>query len=104
MAKAKRTVRDLKQAAIMGNRGAMIALLRLHGYDEAAREVKVGRPLSNRARKIVDMLTAGTSLPGEPLGQWEHVEADGTIINLLDPPIPPNKLRGRSRRVDFFDD
>ena len=104
MAKAKRTVRELTQAAKMGNRSAMTALLRLHGYDQAAREIKTGRPLSNRTTKILHMLTTGVSLPGEPLLDSERVSERGEIYNIFDSPIPLSQLRGRARRVDYFDD
>jgi hypothetical protein len=92
----------MRQAAMAGDHSAARALLRLYGYDKIADELKRAKPFSNRVRRAVDMLTAGTGAPGT-VGEWEHVEADGTVTSILHRPPPP---RGKARvaRDILFDD
>ena len=96
MAKADpRTLRDLRLAAVEGNRTAIRALLRRDNKEELAKEVRDDKPLSPRVKRMVRALTAG---PGtrDKLGEWEHLEADGTITNDLqndDAPTRPWKSK-----------
>jgi hypothetical protein len=90
----------MRQAAMAGDRSAARALLRLYGFDEIAREMKPGKPYSNRVRNAVNCLTAGTGV-GDAPGPWEVVEADGTITNEIQ--FPPDVPRGRVR-PEVFDD
>jgi hypothetical protein len=94
MAKPKHNLRELRQAAMAGDRSAMRALLRLYGLGEIAREIKVGKPHSNRVRNAVASLVAGTGAPGT-VGEWEFLEADGTITNDLHDD-PPRRVHARA--------
>jgi hypothetical protein len=82
-----KNLRSMRQAAMAGNHSAARALLKLYGYDEIAAEIKRDRPFSNRVRRAVNVLTAGTGEAGT-IGKWEHVEADGSITNDLQSPPP----------------
>jgi hypothetical protein len=102
MPKPKRDLRSMRQAAMAGDHSAAGALLRLYGFDEIAAEIKRKRNLrfSPRVRRAVDALTAGTGAPGT-IGEWEFVEADGTITN--DVQFPPSPRRARTRTAVFDD-
>ena len=69
MAKPKRDLRSMRQAAMAGDHSAAGALLRLYGFDEIAAEIKRNLPFSPRVRRAVDALTAGTGAPGT-IGEW----------------------------------
>jgi hypothetical protein len=72
-------------AARAGDHDAAKQVLKLYGYNQLAREVKKGKPFSNRVRNAVNCLTAGCGSP-----DWEVVREDGSIENLLmgEPPPP----------------
>jgi hypothetical protein len=97
MAKSKSNMHDLRVAAMNGDHSAARTLLRLNGHKSLAVEIKRGRPLSPRVRRMLDALTAGTNT------EWEFVLPDGTISNDLHRPPPP---RGKARvaRDILFDD
>jgi hypothetical protein len=73
MRKSKHDLRNLRQAAMAGNHSAAKALLKLHGRDQLAAEIKRGFPFSPRVRRMVDALTAGTG-EGDQLGSWEFIK------------------------------
>jgi hypothetical protein len=88
MRNSGRDLRKLRQAAMAGDHSAARALLKLYRYDEIAREIKPGHPFSNRVRRMVGVLTAGTGAGDEP-GPWEaRNERTGEIESdiLEDPP------------------
>lgn len=91
---AAKTVRDLRLAAMDGDYSAARALLKLYGRDEIAREIKRGKPWSPHVRRWVAVYTAGTN------SEWEVVEPDGTITNLLYPDPPSRRDR---QNADFED-
>jgi len=86
-------------AAANGDHAAAKEVLKLYGYTELAREVKKGKPFSNRVKRAVDCLTAGYGSK-----TWEIVHEDGSIENLLmhEPPAPGAPLAERHRHR--FDD
>ena len=94
--KPKRDLRAMRRAAMAGDQSAAKALLRLYRFDELAREIKSGKPYSTRVRNAVNALTAGTD------GEWEVVESDGSITNLLQCDPPPRI--SSARRLAVFDD
>jgi hypothetical protein len=95
MAKAPRTLRDLRLAAMDGDAAAARALLRRSGKDELAAEIHRGKPFPPRVRRMVAALTAGTGTRDQ-LNKWEYREADGTIVNLLqNDDAPPFKTHAR---------
>jgi hypothetical protein len=70
-------------------------LLKLYGYDEIAREIKPGHPFSNRVRRMVGALTAGTG-QGDEVGPWEALnpqtgEIESDILH-----DPPRRARHRA--------
>jgi hypothetical protein len=93
--KPKRDLRAMRRAAMAGDQSAAKALLRLYHFDELAREIKPGKPYSIRVRNAVNALTTGTD------SEWEVVEADGSITNLLQIDPPP---RRRNVAITVFDD
>jgi hypothetical protein len=94
-ASSKRDLRAMRRAAMAGDQSAAKALLKLYHFEEIAREIKPGKPYSTRVRNAVNALTSGTD------SEWEVVESDGSITNLLQHDPPP-----RRRKVDviLFDD
>jgi hypothetical protein len=93
-ASSKRDLRAMRRAAMAGDQSAAKALLRLYHFDELAREIKPGRPHSRRVTNAVNALCAGTD------SEWEVVESDGSITNLLPHPPP----RRRNVNIALFDD
>jgi hypothetical protein len=102
MVKSKPNMRDLRQAAMAGNHNAARALLKLYRYDTIANEIKPGKPFSNRVRRAVDMLTAGTGAGDQP-DDWEFVNARGEIESLLHQPPPSPRAKVPARDI-LFDD
>ena len=78
-------LRECCIAASKGDHDAAKQVLKLYGYTQIAREIKKGKPFSNRVRRAVDCLTAGCGSE-----TWEVVLEDGSIENLL--------MRSRRRR------
>lgn len=84
-----RTIRDLRIAAMAGDRAAMRALLRRHGFLGLASEIRRGKPVPNRVAKMIAACTAGTGTHDQP-GSWEFINDRGEIESLLlDPPPLP---------------
>jgi hypothetical protein len=83
-------------AARNGDLDAAKQVLRLYGYTELVREVRKGRPFSNRVRRAVNCLTAGYGSE-----KWEIIR-DGAFVNMLmhGPPAPGSPDTRRHR----FDD
>ena len=79
----------LKQARA-GDDNAARALLRLYRLNKIGREIKPGKPWSNRVKKCVDFLTAGVGCEG-----WEYPDKDGKPVCLLlhRPPLPHEVAR-----------
>jgi hypothetical protein len=73
--KGARTYRDLCVAARDGDRAAIRALLRRHGWPQLADEVRRGKPVSPRVKRQIDAVTCAYGTP------WE--------ADLPDPPSPP---------------
>lgn len=94
MSTSNQDLRKLRLAAMAGNCSAAKTLLRLYGYGLASLDIREGRPFTNKARKIVDLLTAGTN------SHWEHVGPDGEIYNDLQGPPPSGKARRREPIVE----
>ena len=84
-------------AALAGDHDAAKQVLKLYGYTQIAREIKKGKPFSNRVRRAVDCLCAGAGSE-----TWEVVLEDCAIENLLmqPPPAPGTPPETRHR----FDD
>jgi hypothetical protein len=101
MGKVKHSLRPMRQAARAGDHSAARALLKLYGFDELAAEIKRNLPFSNRVRRQLLALTAGTG-EGDQLTDWEYRDESGEIESLLlhDPPSP----RSKAPRVVLFDD
>jgi hypothetical protein len=78
---AAKTVRDLRLAAMAGDHSAARALLKLYGKGELAAEIERGKPWPPRVLRMVRALTAGTNT------EFEVVELDGTITNILQDPL-----------------
>jgi hypothetical protein len=78
-----------------GDHAAARKVLKIWGYPQLAREVRDGKPFSNRVRRAVDCLTAGTG------SHWEVIEG-GVIENLIMSPPPPR--RGVKAPHNRFDD
>jgi hypothetical protein len=97
MAKAKPKMHDLRVAALGGDYSASRALLRLSGHKSLAVEIRAGKPIPPRVRRMLGALAAGTNT------EWEFILPDGTISNDLHRPPPP---RGKARvaRDILFDD
>jgi hypothetical protein len=72
-------------AARAGDHDAARQILKLYRHEEIAREIRKGRPFSNRVRRAVDCLCAGA---GSDI--WEVPLPDGRYENLLawEPPPP----------------
>jgi hypothetical protein len=96
MTKQQDDLRKLRQQAMAGDVRAAKALLKMYGYGVVALEIKQGRPFTNKVRKAIDMLTAGTGKTDEP-AYWEYREADGSTTNDLQNDPPP---RGKARMRD----
>jgi hypothetical protein len=91
MIKAKRDLRAMRLAAMAGDANAARALLKLYGFREVAAEIKSGLPFSNRVRRAVDALTAGTNT------KWEvYNEVTGEFENDLQFDPPPRRARARA--------
>ena len=88
-------LRQCMIAAMAGDHEAAKQVLRIYGYSEIAREIRPGKPFSNRVRRAVACLTAGTG------SDWEVTRPDGTIENLIMQPPPK---RGAKVRTNTFDD
>jgi hypothetical protein len=84
-------------AARAGDHDAAQQILRLYGYVQIAREVKKGKPFSNRVRRAVNCVTAGCGSP-----DWEVALEDGSIENLLMHPPPAPGTPPQTRH--HFDD
>jgi hypothetical protein len=90
-------LRECCIAAQAGDHDAAKQVLKLYRYVRIAKEVKKGKPFSNRVRRAVDCLTAGYGSE-----TWEIINEDGKIENLLQwPPPPPGTP---PRLVHRFDD
>jgi hypothetical protein len=90
-------------AALAGDHDAARQVLKLYGYPQLAREVKKGKPFSNRVRRAVDCVcVACGSLDDGSSPSWEIMREDGRIENLLmqPPPAPGTPPHERHR----FDD
>jgi hypothetical protein len=79
-----RNHRDLCISANEGSVSAIRALLRYHGKPQLAAEVKRGRPLSPHVKRMIGAIGAGVGTRTE-LSEWEEIDANGRITNLLDP-------------------
>ena len=88
-------LRQCMIAAMAGDHEAAKQVLRIYGYSEIAREIRPGKPFSNRVRRCVGSLTAGIN------SEWEITRPDGSIENLIMQPPPP---RGAKVRANTFDD
>jgi hypothetical protein len=90
-------LRECCIAARAGDHDAARQILRLYAYPQIAREVKKGKPFSNRVRRAVNCITAGCGSE-----TWEVIDDDGSIENLLmqAPPAPRSLPQTRHR----FDD
>ena len=98
MPKAKRDLRQMRQAAMRGDTNAARALLRLYGFGALAAEVRADN-WSPRAQRQIAALTAGTGEGDEP-GPWERVnETTGEIESLLHQD-PPRVIRPRPMLED----
>jgi hypothetical protein len=63
-----RTMHDLRVAAMGGDYGAAKKLLRLHKrHAHMAAEIRTGKPIPPRVRRMLDAQTAGTGT------EWEAV-------------------------------
>lgn len=100
-----KNLRALRQSAMAGDCVAAKALLRLYHHNNIAGEIKHGRPWSNRVRKTVNLLTAGTGEPGT-IGEWEFVNERGDVnergeieSDLLHDP-PPSRKAAREPIID----
>ena len=83
-------------AARGGDHDAAKQVLKLYGYAQIAREVKKGKPFSNRVRRAVNCLTAGYGT------YWEIEREDGSLENLLMFPPPAPGALAQTRH--HFDD
>ena len=92
--------RELRIAARDGNRAAIRALLRSHGWPQLADEVRRGKPIPPRVHRQVLALVAGTGTHDQ-LDEWEYLNEAGEIISLLNPDPPP--LPARVPRPIFED-
>jgi hypothetical protein len=94
---------ELRECCILamnGDHDAARSILNLWGYPQIAREVRDGKPFSNRVRRAIDCLTAGVG-SGFDLDGWEVRNDDGSIeVLTITPPPPP----GAARRANKFDD
>jgi hypothetical protein len=88
-------LRDCLVAARGGDSQAAKEILRAWGYPKIAKEIRSGKPWTNRARRAIDCLTAAVGCP-----EWERIRADGSIENLLISPPPPE---GTARNGRFDD-
>jgi hypothetical protein len=92
MAKAGRTLRDLRIAARDGDHAAMRALLRRYGWPQLADEVRRNKPVTAPIAKAIRALTAGTGTH-DKLDKWEFINERGEIESLLlDPPPPMTRV------------
>jgi hypothetical protein len=91
-----RELRECFLAARAGDPDAARLVLKLYRYEQIAREVKKGRPFSNRVRRAIDCLTAGYGT------HWEVACADGSLENLVATPPPPPTAS--ARLTHHFDD
>jgi hypothetical protein len=91
---ASRELRECCLAAMSGDGSAAKELLKLYGEGKLAREIQPGKPFSNRIRRAIDVLTAGTN------SSWETVFADGSAENLLMTPPPKRKSEARKILLD----
>jgi hypothetical protein len=98
MAKAARTLRDLRIAARDGDRAAVRALLKRYHWPELAREVHHGKPIPPRVTKMVRVLTAGVGTHDQ-LDEWEYRNEAGEIVSLLLPDPPPPHMAYKSRPI-----
>ena len=73
----RRTIRDLRLAAMDGDPAACRALLRQNGNGDLAAEIRADKPFPPRVKRMLAALTAGTNT------EWEYVGADGKIFNIL---------------------
>jgi hypothetical protein len=89
MAKAGRTMRDLRIAARDGDHAAIRALLRRYGWPQLADEVRRGKPITVPIAKTIRALTAGVGTH-DKLDEWEFINARGEIESLLLDPPPPS--------------
>jgi hypothetical protein len=84
---------------VMADNAAILALLRRDGFVQLASEIRRGKPISPKVRRQVAALCLGVGTHDQ-LGEWEVLEADGSISNNLDPqPSAP-----RRTRATVFDD
>jgi hypothetical protein len=97
--KPARTFRDLRIAAMAGDRAAMRALLRRHGFVELASEIRRDKPIPSRVAKMIAACTAGTGTHDQP-GSWDFINDRGEIESLLLDPPP----QGTVRRAPVFED
>ena len=88
-------LRQCMVAAMAGDHEAAKQVLKIYGYAEIAREIRPGKPFSNRVRRCVDCITAGIN------SDWEIIRPDGSIENLIMQPPPP---RGAVVKANRFDD
>lgn len=89
-----RDLRALRQSAMSGDCSAAKVLLKLYGYGRVALEIRERRPFTNRVRKTVDLLTAGTGT------DWEWRDEQGNIHNDLQQDPPRGKARVREILID----
>jgi hypothetical protein len=94
--KPSKELRECCIAALAGDHEAAKSILKLYRYTKLAREVQTGKPFSNRVRRAIDCLCAGTAT------EWEVTLPDGSIENLLMPPPPAPGTAVRDRHS--FDD
>jgi|RhiMetdeSRZDD1v2_1073273.scaffolds.fasta_scaffold138845_3 hypothetical protein len=88
-----RNLRDLRIAARDGDHAAIRALLRRDGLVELAKDVHRGKPITPKVRRRVAALCLGVGTHDQ-LGEWEVLEADGSVSNDLDPqPAAPRRTR-----------
>lgn len=100
MAKAGRTLRDLRIAARDGDHAAIRALLRRYGWSQLASEVRRGKPITAPISKMVRALTTGVGTH-DKLDEWEFINERGEIESLLHDPPPLGMAR---RHTAVFDD
>jgi hypothetical protein len=81
-------------AAMAGDHEAARQVLKIYGYLEIAREVQPGKPFSHRVRRCVGAITAGIN------SEWEIVNPNGSIENLLMQPPPERSVKVRASAFD----
>jgi hypothetical protein len=92
-------LRDLRVSAMSGDHASAKVLLKMYGHGKIALEIRAKRPFTNRVKRTVDFLTAGTN------SHWEWTDARGEIHNDLQGPPPPKGGKGRPpRRRIILDD